>query len=101
MQLTTRARVSRTSTGSVRVHTALAMASWGGPREGAGRKRKTTNKAEKQQRLRISEGLYHRWTELKNLRRSKNDEEVFSYLLDLAREVDQGSVTRYWQSPRE
>lgn len=75
------------------------MASWGGPREGAGRKKKITNKAEKHQRLRISEGLYHHWTELKNLRRAKNDEEVFSYLLDLAREVDQGSVTRYWQSP--
>ena len=72
------------------------MASWGGSREGAGRKKKTTNKAEKRLRLRISEGLYHRWTELKNLRKARNDEEVFSYLLDLAREVDQGPVTRYW-----
>ena len=72
----------------------FTMASWGGSREGAGRKKKTTNKAEKRVRLRISEGLYHRWTELKNLRKARNDEEAFSYLLDLAREVDQGPVTR-------
>ena len=40
------------------------------------RKKKTTNKAEK--RLRNSEGLYNRYTELKNLR---NDDDVF---LDLS-----------------
>ena len=72
------------------------MASWGGSREGAGRKKKTTNKAEKRQRLRISEGLYQRWTELKSIRRARSDDEVFSYLLDLAREVDQGPVARNW-----
>ena len=71
------------------------MANWGGSREGAGRK-KTTNKAEKRQRLRISEGLYQRWTELKSIRRARSNDEDFSYLLDLAGEVDQGPVARYW-----
>ena len=67
------------------------MASWGGSREGAGRKKKTTSKAEKRQRLWISEGLYHRWTKIKSLRKARNDDEVFRYLLDLALEVDMGS----------
>ena len=67
------------------------MASWGGSRQGAGRKKKGAS----EKRLRISEGLYARWIELKNLRRARHDEEVFRYLLDLAREVDQGSVARY------
>ena len=52
------------------------MASWGGSREGFGRKKaKSTGKAKKSIRLRISEGLYLRWTELKCLRKAKNDEE--------------------------
>ena len=67
------------------------MASWEGSRQGAGRKKKGASK----KRLRISEGLYARWIKLKNLRRARHDEEAFSYLLDLASEVDQGSVARY------
>ena len=59
---------------------------WGGLREGAGRK-KTVKKAERRRTLKISEDLYQRWTELKNLRIART-EEVFSYLLDIAREVD-------------
>ena len=51
------------------------MASWGGSREGAGRKKKTTNKAEKH--IRISDGFYDCWTEL---RKARNYEEVFNYL---------------------
>ena len=35
---------------------------------------KTTNKAEK--RLRISEGLYDCWTELNNLKKARNYEEL-------------------------
>ena len=73
----------------------LTMASWGGLREGAGRKKKAVNKAERRRTLKISEDLYQQWIELKNLRRARSDEEVFRYLLDIAREVDQGPVTRY------
>ena len=57
--------------------------------------RKSTNMDEKRLSLKISEDLYCHWAELKNL---KNGNEVFGYLLDLARDLDQGlgPVTRYW-----
>ena len=67
------------------------MTGWGGARQGAGRKKKTTPNV-KCKRLRISEGLYLRWIELKDHRKAKSDEEVLSYLLDLAREVDHGHI---------
>ena len=50
----------------------------GGSRKGTGKKK---NKAEKH--LRNSECLYNR-TKLKNLRKTRNDEEVFNYLLELS-----------------
>ena len=56
------------------------MASLGVVREGTGRKKMTTYKAEKCL-LRIFEGLYDCRTALKNLRKARNDEEVFNYLL--------------------
>ena len=69
----------------------------GGPREGAGRKKRATNGNKAGKRLRISEVLYDRWTELKNLRKARNNEVfIYVYLLDLARAVDQGPITRYW-----
>ena len=73
-------------------------ASWGCSKKGAGRKRRSTNTDENLPTLKISEDLYCCWTELKNLRRVKNDEEVLGYLLDLAQDLDQrlGPITRYW-----
>ena len=50
------------------------MASWGATREGTGKKKNVM--AEKPLRikpLKISEGFCDYWTELKNLRKAKND----------------------------
>ena len=50
----------------------------GGARPGAGRKKAASSK---QLCMRISEGLFDRWKELKILRRAKSDAELLEYLL--------------------
>ena len=65
-------------------------------RTGAGRKKleKASSKLKKMG-MRVSEGTYGRWKELKTLRRAKSDTELLECLLDLAASADQDSSFRY------
>ena len=57
------------------------MSSRGGRREGSGRKKLDVCKSK---RIRISEDLFERWKDLKRIRNARSDEDLVSYLLDLA-----------------
>ena len=64
-------------------------------RRGPDTGRKKLNKANsKQLGIQISRDMYDRWKELKMLRQTKSDAELFEYLHDFADEADQDSSFR-------